>query len=118
MTNLYNQHPQWLVDAHRNLDTAVAAAYGWATDISEEDALARLLELNLSRATASERGVKMRAKRRPKPLTPEEARQQPQFKLPIAGGRQGQKHLAAMESPLIEQQKSPKQRSMRKRKSA
>jgi hypothetical protein len=27
-----------------------AAAYGWATDISEEDALARLLALNLDRS--------------------------------------------------------------------
>jgi type II restriction/modification system DNA methylase subunit YeeA len=50
LTNLYNQRPQWLADAHRDLDTAVAAAYGWSADISEEDALAKLLELNLSRA--------------------------------------------------------------------
>jgi hypothetical protein len=53
LTNLYNQRPQWLVDAHRDLDAAVAAAYGWPADISEEDALAKLLELNLSRAGAS-----------------------------------------------------------------
>jgi type II restriction/modification system DNA methylase subunit YeeA len=52
LTNLYNQRPQWLADAHRDLDVAVAAAYGWSADISEEDALAKLLELNLSRATA------------------------------------------------------------------
>jgi type II restriction/modification system DNA methylase subunit YeeA len=50
LTNLYNQRPQWLADAHRDLDGAVAAAYGWPSDISEEDALAKLLELNLSRA--------------------------------------------------------------------
>lgn len=50
LTNLYNQRPQWLADAHRDLDAAVAAAYGWAADISEEDALAKLLELNLSRS--------------------------------------------------------------------
>jgi type II restriction/modification system DNA methylase subunit YeeA len=116
LTNLYNQHPQWLVDAHRDLDTAVAAAYGWAADISEEDALARLLELNLSRA--SETGVRARAKRKPKPITPEEARKQPQFKLPITGGKQGQKYLASMESPFIEPQKAPKRRWVRKRKSA
>jgi len=30
----------------------VAAAYGWPVDISEEDALSKLLELNLSRAAA------------------------------------------------------------------
>ena len=52
LTNLYNLRPQWLVDAHRDLDAAVAAAYGWPADISEEDALARLLELNLARAAA------------------------------------------------------------------
>ena len=50
LTNLYNQRPQWLADAHRDLDSAVATAYGWPSDISEEDALAKLLELNLSRA--------------------------------------------------------------------
>jgi type II restriction/modification system DNA methylase subunit YeeA len=51
LTKLYNDRPQWLVDAHRDLDAAVAAAYGWPADISEEDALARLLELNLSRSS-------------------------------------------------------------------
>ena len=52
LTNLYNLRPQWLADAHRDLDAAVAAAYGWPADISEEDALAKLLELNLARADA------------------------------------------------------------------
>ncbi|MDC7787575.1 class I SAM-dependent DNA methyltransferase [Rhodoplanes sp. TEM] len=52
LTNLYNERPQWLSDAHRDLDAAVAAAYGWPADISDEDALAKLLELNLSRASA------------------------------------------------------------------
>ncbi|CAN5473031.1 class I SAM-dependent DNA methyltransferase [soil metagenome] len=52
LTNLYNARPQWLADAHRDLDAAVAAAYGWPADITEEDALAKLLELNLSRAGA------------------------------------------------------------------
>ncbi|WP_197687909.1 class I SAM-dependent DNA methyltransferase [Bradyrhizobium erythrophlei] len=50
LTNLYNQRPQWLTDVHRDLDAAVAAAYGWPADISEEDALAKLLEINLARA--------------------------------------------------------------------
>jgi type II restriction/modification system DNA methylase subunit YeeA len=52
LTNLYNARPQWLADAHRDLDAAVAAAYGWPADISEADALAKLLELNLFRAGA------------------------------------------------------------------
>ena len=28
LTNLYNTRPQWLADAHANLDAAVAEAYG------------------------------------------------------------------------------------------
>lgn len=57
LTNLYNERPQWLADVHRDLDAAVAAAYGWPADISEDDALAKLLELNLARA-GSESAVK------------------------------------------------------------
>jgi hypothetical protein len=34
------------------LDRVVAAAYGWPEDIAIEDALARLLALNLERAKA------------------------------------------------------------------
>jgi len=50
LTNLYNQRPQWLADVHRELDAAVAVAYGWPPDISGEESLAKLLELNLQRA--------------------------------------------------------------------
>jgi type II restriction/modification system DNA methylase subunit YeeA len=50
LTNLYNQRPAWLAQAHERLDSAVAAAYGWPSDITEEDALRNLLELNLSRS--------------------------------------------------------------------
>ncbi len=46
LTILYNEKPAWLVNAHRELDEAVAAAYGWPADISVEDALTRLLALN------------------------------------------------------------------------
>lgn len=53
LTNLYNARPQWLTDAHRDLDAAVASAYGWPAEISEQDALAKLLELNLSRVGAN-----------------------------------------------------------------
>ena len=52
LTNLYNQRPAWLVNAHRTLDEAVAAAYGWPVDLSDEDVLRRLLALNLERADA------------------------------------------------------------------
>ncbi len=41
LTNLYNQRPTWLVNAHRTLDEAVAAAYGWPVDLSDEDVLRR-----------------------------------------------------------------------------
>jgi type II restriction/modification system DNA methylase subunit YeeA len=53
LTKLYNEPPQWLGDAHRDLDAAVAAAYGWPADISEQDALASLLKLNLQRSSAN-----------------------------------------------------------------
>ncbi|MCY4437642.1 MAG: N-6 DNA methylase [Chloroflexi bacterium] len=46
LTNLYNARPQWLADAHAALDAAVAAAYGWPADISDEDFLTELLALN------------------------------------------------------------------------
>ena len=46
LTNLYNARPQWLDDAHSALDSAVASAYGWPSDIADEDALRELLALN------------------------------------------------------------------------
>jgi hypothetical protein len=49
LTNLYNERPTWLDLAHRKLDAAVFAAYGWPPDLSDGDILAHLLSLNLSR---------------------------------------------------------------------
>ena len=49
LTNLYNTRPQWLVDAHVQLDNFVAAAYGWPADITNDVALRELLTLNLNR---------------------------------------------------------------------
>ena len=46
LTNLYNARPQWLVDAHAVIDAAIARAYGWPVDISDDDALRELLKLN------------------------------------------------------------------------
>ena len=46
LTNLYNDRPQWLADAHATLDAAVAVAYGWPANISDDDALHELLVLN------------------------------------------------------------------------
>ena len=52
LTNLYNTRPTWLDNAHKTLDTAVAAAYGWPADLGEQAILGRLLALNLERAAA------------------------------------------------------------------
>jgi hypothetical protein len=55
LTNLYNQRPAWLDAAHKDLDVAVAAAYGWTDytpEMSDEEILRRLLALNLERAKA------------------------------------------------------------------
>ncbi len=52
LTNLYNQRPAWLAALHEALDRAVAAAYGWPENIATDEALARLLALNLERAAA------------------------------------------------------------------
>lgn len=55
LTNLYNQRPTWLDNAHKALDEAVAAAYGWGDDwraglLTEDEILARLFALNQERA--------------------------------------------------------------------
>ncbi len=52
LTNLYNQRPTWLDNAHRTLDAAVAEAYGWPADLADGEILERLLALNLERAGA------------------------------------------------------------------
>lgn len=50
LTNLYNLRPAWLVNAHRTLDEAVAAAYGWDVEITDDEILSRLLILNQERS--------------------------------------------------------------------
>ncbi|MBN8658104.1 MAG: class I SAM-dependent DNA methyltransferase [Anaerolineae bacterium] len=50
LTNLYNQRPTWLELAHKKLDDAVFAAYGWENTLSDEEILERLLALNLERS--------------------------------------------------------------------
>ena len=49
LTNLYNQRPAWLANAHAALDAAVAAAYGWPAGLDAAETLERLLALNLER---------------------------------------------------------------------
>ena len=50
LTNLYNQRPTWLDLAHKELDEAVFAAYGWPPELTDEEILKKLLALNLERA--------------------------------------------------------------------
>jgi len=54
LTNLYNTRGTpagtWLDNLHRSLDEAVAAAYGWPANLSDDEVLARLLALNHARA--------------------------------------------------------------------
>jgi len=52
LTNLYNERPTWLDLAHRKLDAAVFAAYGWEPSLSDDEILTRLLALNQQRATS------------------------------------------------------------------
>lgn len=49
LTNLYNARPAWLDYLHRDLDAAVATAYGWEWPLSDDDILKRLFELNQAR---------------------------------------------------------------------
>jgi type II restriction/modification system DNA methylase subunit YeeA len=61
LTNLYNERPAWLALAHQTLDAAVAAAYGWPADMSDDEILARLLALNHERAAAEQATAKKSA---------------------------------------------------------
>ncbi|MFD2233963.1 class I SAM-dependent DNA methyltransferase [Phaeospirillum tilakii] len=77
LTNLYNLRPTWLVNAHRELDQAVARAYGWTADISDDEALARLFALNRARAEAEDRLARMAT----------QDRRQRSLLLPMQGGK-------------------------------
>jgi type II restriction/modification system DNA methylase subunit YeeA len=57
LTKLYNERPAWLDLAHKKLDAAVAAAYGWPADLSDEAILEKLLALNLARAAEEARSA-------------------------------------------------------------
>jgi type II restriction/modification system DNA methylase subunit YeeA len=54
LTNLYNQRPAWLVNAHRVLDETVATAYDWPVDLRDDEVLRRLLALNQERTLTGE----------------------------------------------------------------
>lgn len=50
LTSLYNCPDTWLKNVHAQLDAAVASAYGWTTNLADDEILERLLELNLQRS--------------------------------------------------------------------
>jgi type II restriction/modification system DNA methylase subunit YeeA len=83
LTNLYNLKPQWLLQAHRKLDEAVAAAYRWPVDIPDEEALHRLLELNRKRSIAAVARPEGSKGQKPRDRKP----RQPSFMFTYAGGK-------------------------------
>jgi type II restriction/modification system DNA methylase subunit YeeA len=60
LTNLYNERPAWLDLSHKKLDAAVAAAYGWLADLTDEAILEKLLALNLERAAEEAKAAKVK----------------------------------------------------------
>jgi hypothetical protein len=56
LTSRYNARPTWLDSAHRALDAAVCAAYGWPADLGDDEILKRLLALNGERFNAEAQG--------------------------------------------------------------
>ena len=72
LTNLYNERPTWLVNAHAKLDAAVAAAYRFAVDLSDEQILEKLLALNLEQAAAEKKALLPPRKRVSRVRTAEE----------------------------------------------
>ncbi|HZL79827.1 MAG TPA: DNA methyltransferase [Candidatus Limnocylindrales bacterium] len=60
LTKLYNERPAWLDLAHKKLDAAVAAAYGFPADLTDEQILEKLLALNLARAAEEAKAAKVK----------------------------------------------------------
>jgi hypothetical protein len=72
LTNLYNERPAWLAHAHTKLDAAVAAAYGFPVDLTDEQILENLLALNLQRSAAEKKSAAAPKKRTSRSRTSEE----------------------------------------------
>jgi type II restriction/modification system DNA methylase subunit YeeA len=53
LTNLYNERPAWLEQAHARLDEAVFAAYVWPSNLTTAETVERLLALNHGRASVT-----------------------------------------------------------------
>lgn len=60
LTKLYNERPAGLDLAHKKLDAAVAAAYGFPADLTDEQILEKLLALNLERAAEEAKAAKVK----------------------------------------------------------
>ncbi len=52
LTQLYNDKPKWLKNAHFKLDLAVMDAYGWPHGLDDQEILKRLLELNRAQSVS------------------------------------------------------------------
>lgn len=64
LTNLYNEWPNWLEIAHTKLDHAVLEAYGWKSEISDDEIISNLVALNdvlanREKNLASEKNLKL-----------------------------------------------------------
>ena len=57
LTNLYNERPTWLANAHAKLDAAASAAYGWPVTLTDDEILEHLLKLNHDRAAGQTSGA-------------------------------------------------------------
>jgi hypothetical protein len=79
-------HEEGLIESlrriHDDLDAAVFDAYGWTHDLTDEEILSRLVELNRERAAEEARGIVRWL--RPEFQNPEGARAATQTNLPIA----------------------------------
>ena len=71
LTNLYNERPAWLANAHAKLDAAVAQAYGFPVDLTDDQILERLLARNQQRA-GDEKPPNKKQPRVSRPKTDEE----------------------------------------------
>ena len=99
LTNLYNLKPQWLIQAHRKVDEAVAAAYGWDADISNEEVLQQLLELNQRRFVVAVVRPKRSANQKDRP----KKQHQQSFLFGYTGGKKrGKKEPAVQKSHLAQ----------------
>jgi hypothetical protein len=66
LTKLYNERPAWLDLAHKKLDATVAAAYGFPTDLTDEQILEKLRPESCPRCRRSKSCQSEAAKNHPR----------------------------------------------------